>query len=184
MKPNETGRPETIPSGFWCCRARPRPELHRRYSGWLHSLAVRPNSPMDTTRVGASAIITAEVESTMTVEPLSREMVLRKYAMDLSENSRRLSGELPADNVARDSGWVRLTHSRVRLKIRGPANLAGAWSAQPVPASPRPPRAAQRPAAARAPRAYERTNAKPASRVGQGSQTRGGTHPGCKATPE
>ena len=81
------------------------------------------------------------------------------------------------DNVACDS--------RVRLKIRGPANLAGAWSsAQPVPASPRPPRAAQRPAAARAPRAYERTNAKPASRVGQGSQTRGGTHPGCKATPE
>ena len=32
------------------------------------------------------------------------------------------------------------------------ANLAGAWSAQPVPASPRPPRAAHRPAAARAPR--------------------------------
>ena len=29
------------------------------------------------------------------------------------------------------------------LKIRGPANLAGAWAAQPVPASPRPPRAAQ-----------------------------------------
>ena len=28
------------------------------------------------------------------------------------------------------------------LKIRGPANLAGAWSAQPVPASRRPPRAA------------------------------------------
>ena len=28
------------------------------------------------------------------------------------------------------------------LKLRGPANLAGAWSAQPVPASPRPPRAA------------------------------------------
>ena len=38
------------------------------------------------------------------------------------------------------------------LKIRGPANLAGAWSAQPVPASRRPPRAAHRPAAARAPR--------------------------------
>jgi hypothetical protein len=34
--------------------------------------------------------------------------------------------------------------------IRGPANLAGVWSAQPVPASP--PRAAHRPAAARAPR--------------------------------
>ena len=30
----------------------------------------------------------------------------------------------------------------------GPANLAGAWSVQPVPASPRPPRAAHRPAAA------------------------------------
>ena len=38
------------------------------------------------------------------------------------------------------------------LKIRGPANLAGAWSAQPVPASRRPPHAAHRPAAARAPR--------------------------------
>ena len=32
------------------------------------------------------------------------------------------------------------------LKIRGPANLAGAWSAQPVPASRRPPHAAHRPA--------------------------------------
>ena len=41
---------------------------------------------------------------------------------------------------------------RVGLKTRGPANLAGAWSAQPVAASPRPPRAAHRPAAARAPR--------------------------------
>ena len=41
---------------------------------------------------------------------------------------------------------------RVGLKIRGPANLAGTWSAQPVHASPRPPRAAHRPAAARAPR--------------------------------
>ena len=43
-------------------------------------------------------------------------------------------------------------HQTRVLKIRGPANLAGAWSAQPVPASPRPPRAAHRPAAARAPR--------------------------------
>lgn len=51
-------------------------------------------------------------------------------------------GALPADNA---------TTARV-LKIRGPANLAGAWSAQPVPASRRPPRAAHRPAAARAPR--------------------------------
>ena len=34
----------------------------------------------------------------------------------------------------------------------GPVNLAGVRSAQPVPASPRPPRAAHRPAAARAPR--------------------------------
>ena len=39
------------------------------------------------------------------------------------------------------------------LKIRGPAKLAGAWSAQPVPASPRPPRATHRPTAACAPRA-------------------------------
>eukprot|EP00964_Phaeocystis_antarctica_P089514 scaffold57144_cov66-Phaeocystis_antarctica.AAC.9 len=34
----------------------------------------------------------------------------------------------------------------------GPVNLAGARSAQPVPASPRPPHATHRPAAARAPR--------------------------------
>eukprot|EP00964_Phaeocystis_antarctica_P059235 scaffold35170_cov48-Phaeocystis_antarctica.AAC.1 len=34
----------------------------------------------------------------------------------------------------------------------GPVNLAGIRSAQPVPASQRPPRAAHRPAAARAPR--------------------------------
>ena len=34
----------------------------------------------------------------------------------------------------------------------GPVNLAGVRSAQPVPTSPRPPRAARRPAAARAPR--------------------------------
>jgi hypothetical protein len=40
--------------------------------------------------------------------------------------------------------------TRVNPKIRENANLAGAWSAQPVPASP--PRAAHRPAAARAPR--------------------------------
>ena len=57
----------------------------------------------------------------------------------------RWGGALPADNL-----WA--YHTRVGLQIRGPANLAGAWSAQPVPASPRPPRAAHRPAAARAPR--------------------------------
>ena len=44
----------------------------------------------------------------------------------------------------------RPAYTRVNPKIRGNANLAGAWSAQPVPASP--PRAAHRTAAARAPR--------------------------------
>ena len=51
--------------------------------------------------------------------------------------------------LAEEGGHFQRT---TRGKIRGPANLAGAWSAQPVPASPRPPRAAHRPAAARAPR--------------------------------
>ena len=41
---------------------------------------------------------------------------------------------LTAANIGRPTTSV--------LKIRGPANLAGAWSAQPAPASPRPPRAA------------------------------------------
>ena len=45
------------------------------------------------------------------------------------------------------------TADGVGLTIRGPANLAGAWLAQPVPASPRPPRATHRPTAACAPRA-------------------------------
>ena len=57
--------------------------------------------------------------------------------------------------ACRGGHFQRTTHTaydtRV-LKIRGPANLAGAWSAQPVPASRRPPHAAHRPAAARAPR--------------------------------
>ena len=64
--------------------------------------------------------------------------------------SRSLGGALPADNTAQPTTRV--------LKIRGPANLAGAWSAQPVPASRRPPRAAHRPAAARAPRTREEKN--------------------------
>ena len=63
---------------------------------------------------------------------------------------RRRGGALPADNTPYDT--------RVGLKIRGPANLVWAWSAQPVPASPRPPRAAHRPAAARAPRTTPRTD--------------------------
>ena len=46
---------------------------------------------------------------------------------------------------------------RVGLKIRGPANLAGTWSAQPVHASPRPPRAAHR-RQARPPPAYLRVS--------------------------
>ena len=57
----------------------------------MSSLAVGSKLPTDPTRAGASAraIITAEVESMMAVEPPSKEMVLRKYAMDLSENSSR-----------------------------------------------------------------------------------------------
>jgi len=47
-------------------------------------------------------------------------------------------------------GYYRCTSGERPPKIRGNANLAGAWSAQPVPASP--PRATHRPAAARAPR--------------------------------
>jgi hypothetical protein len=43
---------------------------------------------------------------------------------------------------------VRLSYTRVNPKIRGNANLAGAWSAQPVPASP--PRAAHTQACRRA----------------------------------
>ena len=65
--------------------------------------------------------------------------------------SRSLGGALPADNTREPTTRV--------LKIRGPANLAGAWSAQPVPASRRPPRAAHRPAAARAPRTVRRRGA-------------------------
>ena len=50
----------------------------------------------------------------------------------------------PAQRGGTSSGQhARAYDTRVGLKIRGPANLAGAWSAQPVPASPRPPRAAQ-----------------------------------------
>ena len=53
----------------------------------------------------------------------------------------------------------------VGLKIRGPANFAGAWSAQPVPASPRPPRG------------QARRRARPAfdERGPRGEQTGGGT---------
>ena len=56
---------------------------------------------------------------------------------------------------AEDAGGLTADKKRLHesLKIRGPAKLAGAWSAQPVPASPRPPRATHRPTAACAPRA-------------------------------
>ena len=57
------------------------------------------------------------------------------------------SGLAARDGGGTSSGQHETYHTRVGLKIRGPANLAGAWSAQPVPASPRPPRAAHRPAA-------------------------------------
>ena len=74
---------------------------------------------------------------------------------DIACVHRRLLTPQAAGGVHTSSGRPAQTHgTKVKPKLHSPANLAGERSAQPVavPASPRPPRAAQRPAAARAPR--------------------------------
>ena len=66
---------------------------------------------------------------------MQRIFLRRALARPLVGQVPHPGGAFPADDPSAEAD------DDCGLKSRGPANLAGAWSAQPVPASPRPPRA-------------------------------------------